>query len=183
MEKKKAYFDNRIFTQSLDRWMGFVEAYEDYIMTLHSMKRDAKTLEEVEEWFVAETGIKNPELAADAMMLKREYKKALRLYDEANVIDPDTHIQIEKGEIRLNSDFYSYLQEQATTYYPEDCSKYVEQVETALRMLNSVPPIYRRFQFNSYDQKYKVNHHDIMKGIRDEQRAKEKALKGLPNRN
>lgn len=183
MERKVAYFDNKRFEQSLDHWTGYVEIYEDYIMTLHSMKRDAKTLEEVEEWLVTETGIKNPELAADAMMLKREYKKALRLYDEANVIDPDTHIQIEKGEICLNSDFYLHLKEQATTYYPEDCSKYVEQVETALKMLNSVPPLYRRFQYNNYDQKYKVNHHDIMKGIREEQRAKERALKGLPVRN
>lgn len=117
MERKQAYFDNTKFQQDLNRWTDYVELYEEYIMTLYSMKRDAKTLEEIEEWFTAETGIKNPEMAADALMLKREYKKALRLYDEAMVIDPEKHIQIEKGEIVLNSGFYKYLKEQATTYF------------------------------------------------------------------
>jgi hypothetical protein len=60
MERKVAYFDNKRFEQSLDHWTGYVEIYEDYIMTLHSMKRDTKTLEEVEEWLVSETGIKEP---------------------------------------------------------------------------------------------------------------------------
>ena len=115
-KKRGCQLDTEKFNQLLDRWIGYVEIYEDYIMTLYSMKRDAKTLEEIEEWFTAETGIKNPEMAADAMMLKREYKKALRLYDEAMVIDPDKHIQIEKGEIVLDSEFYMYLKEQATTY-------------------------------------------------------------------
>ena len=108
--------DEEKFYQLLNRWIGYVEIYEDYIMTLYSMKRDANTLEEIEEWFIVETGIKNPEKAAEAMMLKREYKKALRLYDEAMVIDPDKHIQIEKGDIVLDSEFYMFLKEQATTY-------------------------------------------------------------------
>lgn len=115
-KKRVCQLATKKFNQLLDHWIGYVEIYEDYIMTLYSMKRDAKTLEEIEEWFIAETGIKNPETAAEAMMLKREYKKALRLYDEAMVIDPDKHIQIEKGDIVLNSEFYMYLKEQATTY-------------------------------------------------------------------
>lgn len=171
MERKQAYFDNTKFQQDLNRWTDYVELYEEYIMTLYSMKRDAKTLEEIEEWFTAETGIKNPEMAADALMLKREYKKALRLYDEAMVIDPEKHIQIEKGEIVLNSEFYMYLKEQATTFYPDNATKYVEQVETAIGMLNNVPPLFRKFQYNNYDQKFKVNHHDIMQGLREKERA------------
>ena len=143
-KKKQAYIDNTKLQQSLNLWTGYVEIYEEYIMTLYSMKRDAKTLEEIEEWFTAETGIKNPEMAADALMLKREYKKVLRLYDEAMVIDPEKHIQSEKGEMVLNSEFYMYLKEQATTFYPENATKYVEQVETALKILNSVPPFIQK---------------------------------------
>lgn len=115
-DKREGHLDTERFYQLLNHWIGYVEIYEDYIMTLYSMKRDANTLEEIEEWFIVETGIKNPEIAADALKLKREYKKALRLYDEAMVIDPDKHIQIEKGEIVLNSEFYMHLKEQATSY-------------------------------------------------------------------
>jgi hypothetical protein len=178
MERRIAYMNREAFERDLRFATEAAETYEEYRDLLDRIKSGAKTIEEVEEYLEKETGFKNHQMAADALNLGKFYKRAVLLFDEVDHLDVDTLLQEEKGEWKVNSEWFQNQKEKWTVYFEEYDSKQLDVVERALGLLNSIDPFYCVFSFNRYDRKFKLDQKAVWDKLQEKKRADQNAARG-----
>jgi len=141
------YFDNRAFDKDVSILENKVHAYNEYISKLNEIKKGASTTEEIQKHLNAKTKFVNPMLSADAMGVKDLYQSIIDLESlwfgmNLNVLEKVSG-DVLPARFKISTKYLDELREQHTRYYSPHQEKQIDNLESAVKILNKLEMPYR----------------------------------------